>query len=89
MRASWQVGDQIEGRWEVFKVLEGGAGIVYIVYDHAFGEPFAAKTFRDEIFASSPLIADRFMRESLAWVKLDIHPNVTQARMFEKIDGKP
>jgi tetratricopeptide (TPR) repeat protein len=89
MRKTWQIGDQIEGRWEVFNILEGGAGVVYIVYDHAFRESFAAKTFRDEIFARSPLIASRFEREALAWVKLDIHPNVAEARMVEKIESKP
>ncbi len=89
MRTSWQIGEQIEGRWEIFNILQGGAGAVYIVYDHAFREPFAAKTFRDEIFDRSPLIAARFEREALAWVKLDIHPNVAEARMVERIDGKP
>jgi tetratricopeptide (TPR) repeat protein len=89
VRSAWQVGDQIEGRWEVYKILQGGAGIVYIVYDHAFREPFAAKTFRDEIFSQSPLVAERFVREGLAWIRLDVHPNVTQARMVERIDGKP
>ena len=89
MRTTWQIGDQIEGRWEIFNILSGGAGVVYIVYDHAFREPFAAKTFRDEIFARSPLIGARFEREALAWIKLDIHPNVTEARMVEKIEGKP
>jgi serine/threonine protein kinase len=54
MRKTWQVGDQIERRWEIYKILHGGAGIVYIVYDHAFREPFAAKTFQDEVFAYSP-----------------------------------
>ena len=89
MKTAWQVGDQIEGRWEIYKILQGGAGIVYIVYDHAFREPFAAKTFRDEIFAQSPQVAERFVREGLAWIRLDVHPNVTQARMVENIDGKP
>jgi eukaryotic-like serine/threonine-protein kinase len=89
MGKTWQVGDQIEGRWEVYKILQGGAGIVYVVYDHAFREPFAAKTFRDEAAAQSPVIADRFLREGLAWVQLGLHPNVTQARMVEKIGGKP
>jgi tetratricopeptide (TPR) repeat protein len=89
MRTNWKIGDHIQDRWEIFDILQGGAGIVYIVYDHQFKEPFAAKTFRDEIFASSPLIADRFMREALAWVRLDVHPNIAQARMVEKIEGKP
>ena len=89
MQAQWQIGDHIQGRWEIFKILQGGAGIVYIVYDHAFRESFAAKTFRPEIFASSPRIAERFLQESLAWVHLDIHPNITLARMFERIEGTP
>jgi tetratricopeptide (TPR) repeat protein len=89
MTKAWQIGDQIEGRWEIFNIREGGAGVVYIVYDHLFQEPFAAKTFRDAIFARNPGIADRFMHESLAWINLDFHPNITQARMFERIDGKP
>ena len=89
MKKPWEIGDHIEGRWEIFNILEGGAGIVYIVYDQVFRESFAAKTFRDEIFACSPLIADRFEREAMAWVKLDLHPNIAQARMVEKIEGKP
>lgn len=89
MPRSWQIGEFIKGRWEVHRVLYGGAGVVYIVYDQAFGEPFAAKTFQDQVFAYSPVVADRFMREALAWIRMDVHPNVTQARMIEKIEGKP
>src|ERR1700733_5543740 len=89
MRTAWQIGDHIQGRWEIFKILEGGAGIVYVVYDHVFREPFAAKTFREEVFELSPLVADRFMREALAWIRLDVPPNVTQARLVESIEGLP
>ena len=89
MKTRWQIGDHIEGRWEIFNILEGGAGVVYIVYDHVFKESFAAKTFRDEISAHSPLIAERFEREAMAWVRLDLRPNVTQARMVEQIERKP
>ncbi len=89
MRTPWQIGDQIQGRWEIYKILQGGVGVVYVVYDHQFHEPFAAKTFRDEVLASSPLIVDRFMQEALAWVRLDAHPNVAQARMMERIEGQP
>jgi tetratricopeptide (TPR) repeat protein len=89
MSTNWRVGDKIQGRWEVYKILQGGVGVVYIVYDHAFREPFAAKTFRDEIVAYNPAVAEQFLREGLAWVQLDLHPNVVQARMVEKIEGKP
>jgi len=89
MGTNWRAGDYIEGRWEIYRILQGGAGIVYIVYDHAFREPFAAKTFRDEVVAFNPVVAERFAREGLAWVQLDLHPNVALARMVEKIEGKP
>jgi len=29
-------------------------GVVYVVYDHALREPFAAKTFQDEVFSKNP-----------------------------------
>jgi eukaryotic-like serine/threonine-protein kinase len=29
------------------------------------------------------------MQEALAWIRLDVHPNVAQARMIETIAGKP
>ena len=89
MSTNWRVGDKIQGRWEVYKILQGGVGVVYIVYDHAFREPFAAKIIRDEIVAYNPDVAEQFLREGLAWVQLDLHPNVVQARMVEKIEGKP
>jgi tetratricopeptide (TPR) repeat protein len=89
MSTTWQIGNQIQGRWEIFDIFQGGVGIVYVVYDHAFREPFAAKTFRDEIFARSPLIAAHFEREALAWTKLDLHPNITEARMVDWIEDKP
>ena len=89
MPTVWRIGDQIQGRWEIHKTLQGGVGVVYIVYDHQFGEPFAAKTFQDEIFECNPDIAARFTQEALAWIKLDAHPNITRARMVERIEGKP
>jgi len=66
-------------------------GIVYIVYDHHpdFREAFAAKTFQDEVFAHHPLVAERFTREAVSWLKIDPHLNVNHARLAEIVDGKP
>ncbi len=89
MATNWQIGDKIQDRWEIHKMLKGGMGIVYVVYDLKVHEPFAAKTFQDEVFARNPQIADRFTQEGLAWVNLDVHQNVTQARMVQQIEGKP
>lgn len=89
MPTIWQIGDKIQSRWEIYKILRGGMGIVYIVYDHEFREAFAVKTFQDEVFSHNHQIADRFTQEALAWIELDIHQNITQARFIEKIEGKP
>ena len=89
MATDWKIGDRIERRWEIHKILRGGMGIVYVVYDHEFHEPFAAKTFQEEVFARDPAIADRFQQEALAWTKLDLHPNIAQARFVQDIQHKP
>src|SRR5919205_1066679 len=34
MATNWQIGDRIENRWQIYKILRGGMGVVYIVYDH-------------------------------------------------------
>jgi tetratricopeptide (TPR) repeat protein len=81
--------DGSQKRWEIYKVLGGGMGRVYIVYDHEFQEPFAAKTFHDELFKRNPMVAERFTQEALAWTRLDRHENIAQARWVENIEGKP
>ncbi len=89
MAAEWQIGERIEKRWEIYKILRGGMGIVYVVYDHEWREPFAVKTFQDEVFARNPGIADRFTLEARTWVNLDSHQNVVQARLVQQIRGRP
>jgi len=81
--------DGSQKRWEIYKVLGGGMGRVYIVYDHEFREPFAAKTFQDELFKRNPVVAERFTQEALAWIRLDRHENIARARAVENIHGKP
>ena len=87
MANEWLDGSQ--KRWEIHKVLDGGMGTVYIVYDHELREPLAAKTFQDELFKRNPMVAERFTQEALAWTRLDWHENIAQARCVESIEGKP
>src|SRR5215211_4515952 len=89
MSIEWQIGDRIQERWQVYKILRGGMGIVYVVYDHTHHNAYAAKTFQDKIFASHPDVATRFTQEALTWIHLDEHQNVTNARMVQTIAGKP
>lgn len=89
MATNWQEGDRIRNRWQIYKVLKGGMGIVLIVYDNELHELFAAKTFQDEIFARAPQTADRFTQEARTWINLDAHQNVTEALFVQKIGSKP
>src|SRR5690242_5781947 len=91
MPAEWQIGDRIQNFWEIYDILRGGMGVVYIVrrYDGNLLETYAVKTFQDQIITRWPRIRDRFQKEALMWVNLDVHPNVTAARFVQIIEGKP
>lgn len=86
---NWKIGDRIRDRWEIHRIMQGGMGVIYVVYDHEWETVFAAKTFRDEVFAHSPLIAEHFFKEALIWVNLDAHPNIAEAQFVTEIQGKP
>jgi serine/threonine protein kinase len=85
----FKAGDTIRNRWDVHRVMQGGMGTVYVVYDRKWCEAFAAKTFQESVFSGSPAIKARFENEATAWVNLDLHPNITEARFLDLIDGQP
>ena len=89
MTREWRVGDRLANRWEIRRVMKGGMGVVYVVYDHETQEVLAAKTFQDEALARNPRIAPLFRKEALAWVAVEAHPNIARASFVEEIAGKP
>lgn len=89
MGNDFKIGDRIQNRWEVHRILKGGMGLVYFVYDHEIHDAFAVKTISDEMLRNNPNAATRFTQEALAWVSLDCHPNIAAARMVRAINGKP
>jgi tetratricopeptide (TPR) repeat protein len=82
------VGERLADRWEIRKVLRGGQGEVYIVYDHQERMTLAAKTPRDDA-ARKEVAAKRFAQEARTWIFLDDHPNIVRAFFLESIAGRP
>lgn len=89
MSVRWKIGDKIQGRWEIYEILQGPISMVYLVHNQELNKPFAVKTLREEIFTYSPDIAECFVQEALAWVCLNVHQNVTKAHLVQKIGGIP
>lgn len=86
--AKWKVGDLIRDRFEVYDIKGGGIGIVYIVYDHDDGMPYATKTLQDRHLAD-PVAVERFIREAEVWVRLGGHQNIVRAFFVDRIDSQP
>ncbi len=89
----WKIGDLVsyqEGlrQFQVENVLLGGMGVVYVVTDTRSGDPFVVKGIREQ-FAFHPGLRARFRREAEAWMALQKHSNIVQARGFEVLDNRP
>jgi tetratricopeptide (TPR) repeat protein len=86
--AVMQIGDRLAERWEVRKVLRGGQGEVYILYDHQERLTLAAKTPREDALRKE-VAAKRFLQEARTWINLDDHPNIVRAYFVETLGGRP
>jgi len=84
---AWQVGDKIGNQYEVYKILKGGFGIVYICYVHKHKTPFALKTLQEKYLLSEDS-QKLFEREALIWTELERYPYIVRAYWVEKIDGR-
>lgn len=91
MIAARQVGDWIQGRYEIAEVLEGGMSQVFVVRDREGPRDrrfLALKTLRPEWVDDAGRRA-RFLAESSFWVQLGEHPNTVRAFSAREIDGQP
>ena len=80
----YNIGDVIDSKFEVLAFLgRGGCGVVYHVFSRELEEILALKTF----YRSS--LKERFKKEAYAWINLDNHPNVVNARFYDELNGIP
>ena len=85
----WQIGDIIDGRYEVLKLLgRGGMGAVYQVYHREWDLHLAVKMPLQNLVADDALKA-RFRLEAQTWVDLGLHPNIVQCWYVRELGGIP
>ena len=68
-------------------MLEGGCGVVHIVFDHEFRRHLAVKTFKH--ISIGAIDQATFIREATAWIRLDHHSRVVQAFFVLHFSGRP
>lgn len=84
---NWKIGDKIANQYEIYKILGGGMGIVYVCYDHKNQNPVVLKTYQEKYFYSNER-QKLFEREALLWTELDKYPYIVRAYWVEKIEGR-
>ena len=63
-------------------------GVVYLCYDIQGHEPIAIKTFQSRFLDNERAVA-RFNQEATTWMLVEKHRYIVQARLVEKIAGRP
>jgi serine/threonine protein kinase/DNA-binding SARP family transcriptional activator len=84
----WKVGDRIANRYQIFRIVEGGMGILYFCYDRQAREPVAIRTFKERDGLNLNII-ELFRSEALTWVRLGKHRNVVQAKYVVDVEKRP
>ena len=88
-KVNWEIGDIIDGRYEVLSVIgRGGKGIVYKVSHLEWKLELAVKMPLPNLVADDMSKA-RFVREAQTWVDLGLHPNIVQCWYVRELGGLP
>lgn len=84
----YEIGQIIDGRYEVADVRRGGMGVVYLCYDRETHEPVALKSFQSKFLENQRAVL-RFEQEALTWIRLEKHRHIVQARLVQRIASRP
>jgi len=88
-KVNWEIGDIIDGRYEVVAVIgRGGKGIVYKINHLEWQLELAVKMPLANLVADEVSKA-RFVREAQTWVNLGLHPNIVQCWYVRELGGIP
>ena len=88
-KVDWEIGDVIDGKYEIRAELgRGGMGIVYKVHHREWDIDMAVKMPRADLVADEVSKA-RFIREAQTWVDLGLHPHIVQCWYVRELGGVP
>ncbi|GAA1991621.1 serine/threonine-protein kinase [Amycolatopsis minnesotensis] len=86
---TWQVGEVVDGRYEVSGVLgRGGMGVVHRVRHLAWAVELAVKSPDPRLFQDEEQQRE-FIAEAETWVSLGLHPHVCGCHYVRVLDGVP
>ncbi len=87
-REEWTKGYVIDNRYEIYDILYGGMGVVYLVKDSERSKSYALKTFQDQYLYNTQ-VCSQFIKEAEIWTKLGKHRNIVQAERVIIREGRP
>lgn len=89
MATQLRPGDYVGGEYRILKVFGGegvsGMGVVYLVENRSFYEPFVLKTYQIRDLGDRKL---RFVKEAQTWVNLGFHSSVVRCLWVSEIEGE-
>lgn len=88
-KVEWDVGDVIDGRYEIISELgRGGMGRVVKARHLQWQREMAVKMPHAHLVADAAA-RERFVREAQTWVNLGLHPNIVQCWYVRELGGVP
>ncbi|WP_052567555.1 tetratricopeptide repeat protein [Candidatus Magnetobacterium casense] len=77
--------DRIANRFEIYDILGGGMGVIYVCYDHESHSVVVLKSFQDGCLSSKEA-QDGFKKEARLWIQLESHPYIVRAHWVDELD---
>jgi WD40 repeat protein/serine/threonine protein kinase len=88
MSDPWEVGQTIDGLYEIFGAAAGGMGAVYFVNHLKWKIPLAVKTPLPALINSSSAY-QRYIKEAETWINIGMHPHIVSCFYVRDLDGIP
>lgn len=86
--SAWEVGQIIDGLYEIFGATAGGMGAVYFANHLKWKIPLAVKTPLPALINSSSAY-QRYIKEAETWINIGMHPHIVSCFYVRDLGGIP